>query len=128
MTTILPDRRRVLYRPGDTYPCPRWKGPAVPSLLTDPRAAKACAHPLRVKIIARFSRLPSEAETPGAIAEGLGEPLGVISYHIRMLRDYEVVVLHHTEPRRGALQHFYVLTNLGDRIKRELVPAQEPPA
>jgi hypothetical protein len=37
----------------------------------------------------------------------LGAPLGVVSYHVRMLRDYDCVELVRTEPRRGALQHFY---------------------
>ena len=33
-----------------------------------------------------------------------------MSYHVRMLRDYECVELVRTEPRRGALQHFYRAT------------------
>src|SRR4029079_10882401 len=37
-------------------------------------------------------------------------PLGVVSYHVRMLRDYDCVELVRTEPRRGALQHFYRAT------------------
>jgi len=40
----------------------------------------------------------------------LGAPLGVVSYHVRMLRDYDCVELVRTEPRRGALQHFYRAT------------------
>ena len=40
----------------------------------------------------------------------LGAPLGVVSYHVRMLRDYDCVELVRTEPRRGALQHFYKAT------------------
>jgi hypothetical protein len=38
--------------------------------------------------------------------------LGVVSYHVRMLRDYDYdcVELVRTEPRRGALQHFYRAT------------------
>jgi hypothetical protein len=33
-----------------------------------------------------------------------------VSYHVRMLRDYDCVELVRTEPRRGALQHFYRAT------------------
>ena len=40
----------------------------------------------------------------------LDAPLGVVSYHVRMLRDYDCVELVRTEPRRGALQHFYRAT------------------
>ena len=36
--------------------------------------------------------------------------MGVVSYHVRMLRDYDCVELVRTEPRRGALQHFYRAT------------------
>lgn len=39
--------------------------------------------------------------------------LGSVSYHVRELREKNLVVLRRTEPRRGALQHFYVLTELG---------------
>ena len=34
----------------------------------------------------------------------------MVSYHVRMLRDYDCVELVRTEPRRGALQHFYKAT------------------
>ena len=53
----------------------------------------------------------------------LGAPLGVVSYHVRMLRDYDCVELVRTEPRRGALQHFYRATarpNLDDDQWRTL--------
>ena len=40
----------------------------------------------------------------------LGAPLGVVSYHVRMLRGYDCVELVRTEPRRGAVQHFYRAT------------------
>jgi DNA-binding transcriptional ArsR family regulator len=46
-------------------------------------------------------------KSPGEMATALGHPLGVVSYHVRMLRDYGAVELTRTEPRRGALQHFY---------------------
>lgn len=49
--------------------------------------------------------------TPGEIAEHTGRPLGVVSYHVRMLRDYGVIRVERTEPRRGALQHYYGFTD-----------------
>jgi hypothetical protein len=45
--------------------------------------------------------------SPGELAVELDAPLGVISYHVRMLREYHCVELVRTAPRRGALQHFY---------------------
>jgi predicted transcriptional regulator len=58
--------------------------------------------------MARMRELDRPA-TPGELAEAVGKGLGVVAYHVRMLRDYGLVSLDHVEPRRGALQHFYVL-------------------
>ena len=65
------------------------------------------AHPLRARIL---QRLGERVASPGDLAVELGAPLGVVSYHVRMLRDYDCVELVRTEPRRGALQHFYKAT------------------
>ena len=74
---------------------------------SEARIAKALAHPLRARIL---QRLGERVASPGDLAVELGAPLGVVSYHMRMLRDYECVELVRTEPRRGALQHFYRAT------------------
>jgi DNA-binding transcriptional ArsR family regulator len=62
---------------------------------------------LRARIL---QRLGERVASPGDLALELGAPLGVVSYHVRMLRDYDCVELVRTEPRRGALQHFYRAT------------------
>src|SRR3954452_2121235 len=74
---------------------------------SEARIAKALAHPLRAQIL---KRLGERVASPGELAAELGAPLGVVSYHVRMLREYECVELVRTEPRRGALQHFYRAT------------------
>src|SRR4051794_3905792 len=74
---------------------------------SEARIAKALAHPLRARIL---QRLGERVSSPGDLAEELGAPLGVVSYHVRMLRDYNCVELVRTEPVRGALQHFYKAT------------------
>jgi DNA-binding transcriptional ArsR family regulator len=74
---------------------------------SEARIAKALAHPLRARIL---QRLGERVASPGDLAVELEAPLGVVSYHVRMLRDYECVELVRTEPRRGALQHFYRAT------------------
>src|ERR1700754_2049301 len=71
---------------------------------SEARIAKALAHPLRARIL---QRLGERVSSPGDLAVELGAPLGVISYHVRMLREYECVEHVRTEPRRGSLQHFY---------------------
>jgi hypothetical protein len=41
----------------------------------------------------------------------LGEPLGNVSYHVKTLLEYDCVELVKTEPRRGAVEHFYRATD-----------------
>src|SRR3954454_8529707 len=71
------------------------------------RIAKALAHPLRARIL---QQLGERVASPADLADELGAPLGGVSYHLRMLRDLDCVELVRTEPRRGALQHFYRAT------------------
>jgi len=78
-----------------------------PGETSEARIAKALAHPLRARIL---QRLGERIASPGDLAVELNAPLGVVSYHVRMLRDYDCVELVRTEPRRGALQHFYRAT------------------
>jgi DNA-binding transcriptional ArsR family regulator len=90
---------------------------------SEARIAKALAHPLRARIL---QRLGERTASPGDLAVELNAPLGVVSYHVRMLRDYNCVELVRTEPVRGALQHFYKATarpNLDDAQWRTL-PSQ----
>src|SRR5688572_18292303 len=91
-----------------------------PGETSEARIAKALAHPLRARIL---QRLGERVASPGDLAVELGAPLGVVSYDVRMLRDYDCVELVRTEPRRGALQHFYKATarpNLDDNQWRTL--------
>src|SRR5215213_3613261 len=88
--------------------------------VAEARIAKALAHPLRARIL---QRLGERVASPADLAVELGAPLGVVSYHVRVLRDYDCVELVRTEPRRGALQHFYKATarpNLDDDQWRTL--------
>ena len=48
--------------------------------------------------------------SPSQLAIELGERLGNISYHVRILLGSGYVELVRTEPRRGALEHFYRAT------------------
>lgn len=99
---------------------PSTNGHRPPGETSEARIAKALAHPLRARIL---QRLGERVASPGDLATELGAPLGVVSYHVRMLRDYDCVELVRTEPRRGALQHFYKATarpNLDDDQWRTL--------
>src|SRR4051812_8727476 len=57
-----------------------------------------------------LQRLGERVASPGELAVELGAALRLVSHHVRMLRDYDCVELVRTEPRRGALQHFYRAT------------------
>ncbi len=68
------------------------------------RLIKAMSHPLRAKILAYMN----ECEwSPNGLSEELGEPLSNVSYHVKVLRDFELIELTREEPRRGAVEHFY---------------------
>lgn len=69
--------------------------------------AKALAHPLRVRILTALHRGIS---SPNQLAQELDEPLGNVSYHVKTLLEYNCVELVKTEPRRGAVEHFYRAT------------------
>ena len=70
----------------------------------DPRLVERLAHPLRLEILRLLNR---HEASPNEIAGELGEPLGNVSYHVRMLHKFDCVELVRTTPRRGAVEHFY---------------------
>lgn len=72
--------------------------------IVDQRLVKALGHPLRVEIL---SILNERVASPNQLAQELGEGLSQVSYHVKVLKEYECVELVKTEPRRGAVEHFY---------------------
>ena len=86
----------------------------------DSRLAKALAHPLRVQLLAALNE---GVASPNELAKKLDEPLTNVSYHVRMLHDLGCIELVETEPRRGALEHYYravVRPFFGDRDWKRL--------
>ena len=86
----------------------------------DSRLAKALAHPLRVQLLAALNE---GVASPNELAKKLDEPLTNVSYHVRMLHDLGCIELVDTEPRRGALEHYYravVRPFFGDRDWKRL--------
>jgi DNA-binding transcriptional ArsR family regulator len=83
------------------------QSPTSPEGITQ-QIAKALAHPLRVRIL---SSLHKGISSPNQLAQELGEPLGNVSYHVKTLLEYDCVELVKTEPRRGAVEHFYRATD-----------------
>src|SRR5215210_6032440 len=74
----------------------------------DERLAKALSHPLRQRILQRLNE--GGVKSPNELSQELGDPLGNVSYHVRILRELDCVELVRTEQRRGALEHYYRAT------------------
>jgi DNA-binding transcriptional ArsR family regulator len=77
---------------------------------------KALAHELRVEIL---GILTERMASPSELSTMLGEGLSQVSYHVKVLKDYGLITLIKTEPRRGAVEHYYSAT------ASTLLPAQE---
>lgn len=73
----------------------------------DVRVIKALGHPLRQRILQSLNR---EVASPSELATKLGEPLGNVSYHVKILEGCDAIELVRTAPVRGALEHFYRAT------------------
>jgi DNA-binding transcriptional ArsR family regulator len=71
----------------------------------DAQIARVLSHPLRPRIL-QILTIRGEA-SPNQIADELSVPLGTLSYHTRLLRDYGWIELVREVPRRGAVEHFY---------------------
>ena len=81
---------------------------------------KSLAHELRAEILAILNE---RMASPNELAKELGEGLSQVSYHVKVLKDYNVIRLVKTEPRRGAVEHYYRATSrayLTDRDWHEL--------
>jgi DNA-binding transcriptional ArsR family regulator len=72
--------------------------------VVDRRLAKALSHPLRAHVL---TILNERVASPNQIANELKEPLGNVSYHVKTLAEMGCIELVSTEPRRGAIEHFY---------------------
>lgn len=84
------------------------------------QAAKAMSHPLRFRIQAVLIERPQAS--PNELSKLLEEPLTNVSYHVRQMHEHNLLELVDTEPRRGALEHYYRLTAI---VSVDVLP---PPA
>jgi DNA-binding transcriptional ArsR family regulator len=72
---------------------------------------RALGHPIRLAIVERLGE--TGEGSPGAFAEAFGAPLATVSHHFRSLAGTGMIGLTRTEARRGALEHYYVLSARG---------------
>ena len=73
------------------------------------RVARAETHPTKLAVLAALSA--REPASPSDVAEMTGERLGNVAYHVRALVAAGLLVLDRTEPRRGAVEHYYRLAD-----------------
>jgi DNA-binding transcriptional ArsR family regulator len=72
----------------------------------------ALAHPVRLEILMKAE---SEPVSASAMAVALGEPLGTVAYHFRVLHTAGLIELVAEERRRGSIESFYETTSSGWR-------------
>ncbi len=71
------------------------------------RLLRAMTHPLRYKIL---THLNDREWSPNELSDEFAEGLSQVSYHVNVLKDYGLIEMTRTEPRRGAVEHFYRAT------------------
>jgi DNA-binding transcriptional regulator GbsR (MarR family) len=54
-----------------------------------------------------LAALSEKEASPSELAEEMGESLGVVSYHTRILLELKCIELVRKTPRRGAVEHHY---------------------
>jgi DNA-binding transcriptional ArsR family regulator len=72
-------------------------------------------HPLRKQLL----RLCVEAEamrSPKELTVPVNRDISIVGYHVRVLAEHGAVELVAEEPRRGAVEHFYEVTDLVDGV------------
>ena len=92
----------------------------------DQRLVKALAHPLRVEIL---TILNERMASPNELSKELEEGLSQVSYHVKVLKDFECIEMVKTEPRRGAVEHYYRATErafISDRDWQSLPASIKP--
>ncbi len=92
----------------------------------DQKLVKALAHPLRVEIL---TILNERMASPNELSKELEEGLSQVSYHVKVLKDFECIEMVKTEPRRGAVEHYYRATSrayLTDRDWQALPDSIKP--
>lgn len=89
----------------------------------DQQMVRALAHPLRVEILRQLEEGPSG---PKRLSDRMGEKLGNVSYHMKVLLKCDCIELVETIPQRGAVEHIYRLKAhgaIGSRAWKAVPPS-----
>lgn len=83
---------------------------------------RALLHPIAQDVLETLRRYPEPLGAAG-LGRLLDVPLSKVAYHVKMLAggpnspfaSAPLLTLHHTEQKRGAVAHFYVLSKAATR-------------
>lgn len=67
--------------------------------------AACLSHPVRIEFL--IGLRVTGSLSPTAFSRATGHLLATVCYHVRTLREAEVIESAGTVPRRGAVEHFY---------------------
>lgn len=70
---------------------------------------RALGHPTRSAVLRFYCQAPEALHSPVEASKELGLPLGVVSYHVRVLAQLGIMRLERTGQARGAVVHEYAV-------------------
>jgi DNA-binding transcriptional ArsR family regulator len=73
----------------------------------DPAVIKALGHPVRQRALMVLNQ---RVASPTQIARELGEPVGKVAYHVKILEEVGAIELVETKPSGPSIEHFYRAT------------------
>lgn len=74
------------------------------------RIGRILLHSTARAVLEEMARRHPEPVSPKQISLVAFDELANVAYHVRALQRLGLIQAHHTEPRRGAVEHFYTLT------------------
>jgi len=84
-------------------------------------------HPLRKQLLRLFVKEKGDL-SPKELTIPTNRDLSKVGYHVRVLAEQGAVELVDTQPRRGAVEHFYEATSLVDEVPWGRAVLGLPPA
>lgn len=84
------------------------------------QAHRLAAHPLRYRLLQRYARGEG---SPSDVAAELGEAIGNVSYHTRILARAGAIAPTRTKQVRGAIEHYYRASKTGKELLEAFAPA-----
>lgn len=83
---------------------------------------KAISSPQRRRIL-RALHDAGEARSPNELSKAFEVSVGHVSYHVKVLKECDALALTDTQPRRGAVEHYYASTLMENELVVKLLEA-----